>query len=132
MINAYIAANPNARSYASLGQLRYLSCIRHVDGVVGNSSSGLTEVPSFGKGTVNVGDRQRGRLKAASVIDCAPTRLAISAALAQLYSPEFQTILSAVRNPYGDGGASERVVNTLAAVQLEGILKKRFFNLPVE
>lgn len=130
MINAYVAANPNARAYASLGQLRYLSCIRQVDGVVGNSSSGLTEVPSFGKGTVNIGDRQRGRLKAASVIDCPPTRLAISAALAQLYSPEFQTTLSAVRNPYGDGGASERVVKTLAVVQLEGILKKRFLDLP--
>jgi GDP/UDP-N,N'-diacetylbacillosamine 2-epimerase (hydrolysing) len=130
MINAYVAANHNARAYASLGQLRYLSCIRHVDGVVGNSSSGLTEVPSFGKGTVNIGDRQRGRLRAASVIDCPPTRLAISAALVHLYSTEFQTTLTTVRNPYGDGGASQRVVETLASIQLDGILKKRFFDLP--
>jgi GDP/UDP-N,N'-diacetylbacillosamine 2-epimerase (hydrolysing) len=130
MINTYVAGKSHARSYVSLGQLHYLSCIRHVDGVVGNSSSGLTEVPSFCKGTVNIGDRQRGRLKAASVIDCAPTRLAIAEALAHLYSPEFQTTLTTVHNPYGDGGASERVVQTLAAVQLNGILKKRFFDLP--
>jgi GDP/UDP-N,N'-diacetylbacillosamine 2-epimerase (hydrolysing) len=130
LINTYVARNSHARAYVSLGQLHYLSCIRHVDGVVGNSSSGLTEVPSFCKGTVNIGDRQRGRLKASSVIDCQPTRLAILEAVAQLYSPEFQTSLAAVRNPYGDGGASERVVQTLAAVRLEGILKKRFFDLP--
>lgn len=130
MINTYVADNSNACVYASLGQLRYWSCIRHVDGVVGNSSSGLTEVPSFGKGTVNIGDRQRGRLKAASVIDCQPTRLAISGAIARLYSPEFQAILTTVRNPYGHGGASESVVSTLAAIPLEGILKKRFYDLP--
>jgi GDP/UDP-N,N'-diacetylbacillosamine 2-epimerase (hydrolysing) len=72
MINKFVASHSNAQAYVSLGQLRYLSCIKYVDGVVGNSSSGLTEVPSFAKGTINVGDRQRGRLKAESVIDCDP------------------------------------------------------------
>jgi len=126
MIEKFVANRPNARAYTSLGDLRYLSCIRHVDGVVGNSSSGLTEVPSFGKGTVNIGDRQRGRLKAASVIDCKPDREAIGAALHQLYSSAFRATLTAVRNPYGDGGASEKIVRLLQDQPLEYILKKSF------
>lgn len=131
MVTQFVASHPNARVYTSLGQLRYLSCVSHMDGVVGNSSSGLAEVPSFGKGTVNIGDRQRGRIKAGSVIDCMPDRFAISAALEQLYSKKFQEKLKIVQNPYGDGGASKRVVETLAGVSLEGILKKRFFDLPL-
>lgn len=129
MVEKFVARHKNTRAFTSLGQLRYLSCIQHVDGVVGNSSSGLTEVPSFGKGTINIGDRQRGRLKAGSVIDCAPERAAIVAALNQLYSPLFQEKLKTVRNPYGDGGASRRVVETLAKIPLEGLIKKRFFDL---
>ncbi len=131
LINNFVAEHSNARVFTSLGQLRYLSCIRHADGVVGNSSSGLAEAPTFAKGTINIGDRQRGRLKASSVIDCAPERSAISAALAYLYSPSFQASLATVRNPYGDGGATERVVKTLATVSLNDILKKRFYNLLV-
>jgi GDP/UDP-N,N'-diacetylbacillosamine 2-epimerase (hydrolysing) len=126
MVEQFVASHPNARAYTSLGQLRYLSCISQVDGVVGNSSSGLAEVPSFRKGTVNIGDRQRGRLKAQSVIDCAPERQAISQALRTLYSPEFQARLPHVRNPYGEGGASEKVVRVLQEYPLDGLLKKTF------
>jgi GDP/UDP-N,N'-diacetylbacillosamine 2-epimerase (hydrolysing) len=131
MINRFVATHANARAFTSMGQLNYLSCVSHVDAVVGNSSSGLTEVPSFRKGTVNIGDRQRGRLKAASVIDCLPERAAIASAIQRVYSPQFQGALTTVRNPYGDGGASERIVDTLKRVQLEGILKKRFFDSPL-
>lgn len=130
IIRRFVTDHPNARAYTSLGQLRYLSCVSHVDGVVGNSSSGLMEVPSFHKGTVNIGDRQRGRLKAESVIDCAPERTAISTALERMYSPEFQERLKTASNPYGDGGASERIVEELARVPLGDILKKSFFDLP--
>jgi GDP/UDP-N,N'-diacetylbacillosamine 2-epimerase (hydrolysing) len=100
-----------------------------VDGLVGNSSSGLIEAPSFKKGTINIGDRQRGRLRAASVIDCAADRQAIDAALQQLYSPEFQSRLPAVRNPYGEGGASARIIPILRDYPLEFILKKTFYDL---
>jgi GDP/UDP-N,N'-diacetylbacillosamine 2-epimerase (hydrolysing) len=127
MIERFVASHSNARAYVSLGEQRYLSCIRYVDAVVGNSSSGLIEVPSFGKGTVNIGDRQRGRLKASSVIDCAPQRSAIDAALQHLYSPTFQAQLSTARNPYGEPGASEKVVAVLRDYPLEGILKKTFY-----
>ncbi|MBT7950861.1 MAG: UDP-N-acetylglucosamine 2-epimerase (hydrolyzing) [Gammaproteobacteria bacterium] len=128
VIEDFVASHSNARAYTSLGQLRYLSCIQHVDGVVGNSSSGLTEAPSFKKGTINIGDRQRGRLKAESVIDCIPERLAITKALQELYSDKFKGKLMDVHNPYGDGGASERVVDMLAEISLEDILKKHFFD----
>jgi GDP/UDP-N,N'-diacetylbacillosamine 2-epimerase (hydrolysing) len=128
-INHFVADHPNACVFTSLGQRRYLSTLQFVDGVVGNSSSGLAEVPSFRKGTVNIGDRQRGRIKAESVIDCAPERHAIAAALNALFAASFQAGLPGVRNPYGDGGASERIVEVLATVSLEHILKKRFYDM---
>lgn len=130
MINRFVADHANARAYASLGQMRYLSCMRYVDGVVGNSSSGLTEVPTFRKGTINIGDRQRGRLKAESVIDCPPERDAIAAAVQMLYSPAFQERLESVRNPYGDGGASRKIVEILETYPLQSILKKTFYDFP--
>jgi len=120
----------NAKVYTSLGQLRYFSCLAQVDGVVGNSSSGLLEAPSFKIGTVNIGDRQKGRLKAESVIDCEPNSESIQAALKTLYSDDFQGSLSSVINPYGNGGASDAIVKVLAEYPLENIRKKQFFNFP--
>ena len=128
MVEQFVAQHPNARAYTSLGQLRYLSCIAQVDGVVGNSSSGLAEVPSFKKGTINIGDRQRGRLQAASVINCEPTRQSIEAALKRLYFDDFQVSLSQVLNPYGEGGASEKIIASINSAALEDVLKKRFYD----
>jgi len=129
-VEAYVAGRPNAKVYTSLGQLRYLSAIAHVDAVVGNSSSGLAEVPSFRKATVNIGDRQKGRLKAQSVIDCTPERESIKAALAQAYSADFQASLSQVVSPYGDGGASQKILRTLEIHDFAGSLKKTFHDIP--
>jgi GDP/UDP-N,N'-diacetylbacillosamine 2-epimerase (hydrolysing) len=128
-INEFCTSHPQARAYTSLGQLRYLSCIKHVDGVIGNSSSGLAEVPSFHKGTVNIGDRQRGRLRAASVIDCSADRMSIRKAINQLFSPSFLASLPSIQNPYGNGGASVTVVKTLERYSFDNLLKKRFFDL---
>ena len=128
MVEQFVAQHPNARAYTSLGQLRYLSCIAQVDGVVGNSSSGLTEVPSFKKGTINIGDRQRGRLQAASVINCEPIRQSIEGALKRLYSADFQVTLNQALNPYGEGGASEKIIASIKSAALEHILKKRFYD----
>ena len=130
MVEQFVAQHANARAYTSLGQLLYLSCIAHVDGVVGNSSSGLAEAPSFRKGTINIGDRQRGRLQAASVINCEPTQRNIAATLKKLYSSNFQASLRKVRNPYGEGGASEKVVKTIKYYAIDGIAKKVFYDLP--
>ncbi len=129
LIDAYVATHSNAKAFTSLGQLRYLSCLQQVDGVVGNSSSGLLEVPSFKKGTINIGDRQLGRLKAHSVIDCAPNREDISHAIGKLYTPDFQLQLKTVINPYGEGGASEKIVEKLRLVSFNNLLKKHFYDL---
>ena len=131
MVEQFVAQHANTRVYTSLGQLRYLSLIAHVDGVVGNSSSGLLEVPSFKKGTINIGDRQRGRLQAASVINCESNRSDIAAALQRLYSADFQGGLIHVRNPYGEGGASDKVVETIKRHPIDSIAKKAFHDLPV-
>lgn len=130
MVKQFASQHANAHAFTSLGQLGYLSCIAQVDGVVGNSSSGLVEVPSFKKGTINIGERQRGRLQASSVINCHPTQESIVDAIKILYSPTFQVDLSQVHNPYGEGGASEKVVDKLKSVDIENIIKKVFYDLP--
>ncbi|WP_343517845.1 UDP-N-acetylglucosamine 2-epimerase [Sphingomonas sp.] len=129
MVDRFVAARDNARVFTSLGQLRYLSCMRLMDGVVGNSSSGLIETPSFGIGTVNIGDRQAGRLKAASVIDCAPQQDAIEAALERLFSDDFRKGLAGVENPYGTGGATTAILDVLRRHPLSGLLKKSFHDI---
>lgn len=128
-INDFCSHHPHAQAFTSLGQLRYLSCIEHVDGVVGNSSSGIAEVPSFKKGTINIGDRQKGRIKAASVIDCEPNRISITRGIEKLYSQEFQETLENVNSPYGNGGASEQIINILESQSFANLLKKQFNNL---
>jgi len=131
MLQDYAASRLHtAKVWTSLGQLRYLSCLRYVDGVVGNSSSGLIEAPSFHVGTVNIGERQQGRLKAASVIDCAPTRQGIAHALCELFSEKFRASLSQIRNPYGEGGAATRIAAILSACDPGSLLKKKFYDLP--
>jgi UDP-N-acetyl-D-glucosamine 2-epimerase, UDP-hydrolysing len=132
MIERFSSQHSNAHVFTSMGQLNYLSCMQHVDGVVGNSSSGLAEAPTFRVGTINIGDRQRGRLKAGSVIECDPEREAIAEAVRKLYSPEFKSFLSTVRNPYGDGGASERTVQVVREYPLESLIKKSFHDLAYE
>jgi GDP/UDP-N,N'-diacetylbacillosamine 2-epimerase (hydrolysing) len=127
-IDNFVVRNPHAKAFAALGQQRYFSCLAHCDMVVGNSSSGLTEAPSFKKPTVNIGDRQRGRLKASSVIDCEPTAASISAALDRACSADFKRSLANAINPYGDGGAADKVLATLKAHPLESLIPKVFFD----
>ncbi|RYE88974.1 MAG: UDP-N-acetylglucosamine 2-epimerase (hydrolyzing), partial [Myxococcales bacterium] len=126
-IDALVEAHPNMRAYTSLGQLRYLSAMAACDAVVGNSSSGLYEAPSLGRPTVNIGDRQRGRLQAASVLDCPPEASAIEATIRRA----FTLSCAGVVNPYGDGHAAERIVAVLRGLpDPRALLQKRFFLLP--
>lgn len=130
MIDEYVSKNAHkAVCFASLGQLRYLSALQFVDAVVGNSSSGLAEVPSFKIATINIGDRQKGRIKACSVVDCEPTKKSIIYAFDKLYSEEFQELLKTVQNPYGNGCASKKILQVLKSVQLDDILKKSFYDI---
>jgi len=114
-----------------LGHRRYLSCLRHVSVMVGNSSSGLTEAPSFRLPVVNVGDRQQGRVRAQNVIDVACTREAIRNGIAKALSPGFRTSLRTIRNPYAryrDGRTSERIKNVLRDTEISAALLKKHFN----
>ena len=132
MIDEYVAKNSHKSiGFSSLGQLRYLSALKFVDSVVGNSSSGLLEAPSFKIGTINIGDRQKGRIKAESVIDCEAKKVEISKAFGEIYSKEFQEKLKNVENPYGENCPSNQIVEVLKNVNLASILKKSFYDLKV-
>jgi UDP-hydrolysing UDP-N-acetyl-D-glucosamine 2-epimerase len=126
MIDEYIESHKHAKAAASLGQLRYLSMVAQVDAVVGNSSSGLYEVPSFKKPTVNIGDRQKGRLQASSVINCRPESVAILRAIKEAFTRDCSDVV----NPYGDGDSSPKIMAALKAVpDYRALLKKHFFDL---
>ncbi len=123
MTDDYVASHPNARAYTSLGQLRYLSLMAQVDVVVGNSSSGLYEAPSLGKPTVNIGDRQKGRLQATSVLNCRAAADEIVAAIREAFTRD----CSGTVNPYGDGYSSERIVKLIKEMNdPQALLKKHF------
>ncbi|MEK6477782.1 UDP-N-acetylglucosamine 2-epimerase [Catalinimonas sp. 4WD22] len=129
MIQEYVQKHPEkAVAFKSLGQLRYLSALKYVDAVVGNSSSGLLEAPSFKVGTINIGDRQEGRVKADSVINCAPDYQSLKKAFDKLYSADFQTLLTQVTNPYDQGNASGKICHILKYLKLDSLLKKVFYD----
>jgi len=129
LIKDYCTIRKNSKYYVSLGQKKYFSTIQFVDGVVGNSSSGLLEVPTFKKGTINIGNRQKGRLRAKSVIDCDANKISISKSIEKLYSKEFQSELNNTVNPYGEGDASNKIFNIIKENLSNISLKKHFYNL---
>jgi GDP/UDP-N,N'-diacetylbacillosamine 2-epimerase (hydrolysing) len=130
MIDEYVDKNPHKSvGFSSLGQLRYLSALQYIDAVVGNSSSGLIECPSFKIGTINIGDRQRGRIKAKSVIDCAPRKKDIKRSFEIIYSKPFQKLLKTVYNPYDNGLSSKKIVKILKKTKLQNLIKKSFFTV---
>ncbi|MGE5423468.1 MAG: UDP-N-acetylglucosamine 2-epimerase [Ignavibacteriales bacterium] len=126
MVDEYVTKHSAAQAYISLGQVRYLSTIAQVDAVVGNSSSGLYEVPSFKKPTVNIGDRQKGRLQAESVINCKVQATQIYNAITTAFDME----CSAISNPYGDGNSSTKILAHLKKIRnFKSLLKKQFYLL---
>ncbi|MDC1418117.1 UDP-N-acetylglucosamine 2-epimerase [Candidatus Thioglobus sp.] len=129
MVDDYVAKNDNTIAFKSMGQLNYLSALQFMDAVLGNSSSGLIEAPSFKIGTIDIGDRQKGRIKATSVLSCLPKKESIDSALVKLYSQKFQDNINKVVNPYGLGGASKKIVKIIKNTNLDNIVKKSFFNL---
>lgn len=131
-IEEYVRNKPNSsRLYDSLGQVRYLSSLNHCSAVIGNSSSGLIEAPVFSKPTVNIGDRQRGRLKAKSVIDCGGQSLEIEQAISRALSPEFQTVIQKMNLPYGSGNTTEKIIDIIKSTNLKDIIKKEFYDIEV-
>jgi GDP/UDP-N,N'-diacetylbacillosamine 2-epimerase (hydrolysing) len=128
-IKNFCSINKNAKYFLSLGHDNYLSTIQYVDAVVGNSSSGIIEVPSFKKGTINIGDRQQGRLKAKSIIDCKINFMSIKNAINFLYSKNFQKSLKNIKNPYDKGEPSKKIINILEKQKFNNLLKKSFYKI---
>jgi UDP-hydrolysing UDP-N-acetyl-D-glucosamine 2-epimerase len=129
----FAQARARTRLVTSLGDDAYASLLRHADVMVGNSSSGVIEAASFALPAVNIGNRQRGRVRAANVIDVGHTREEIGAGLHRALSAEFRPTLADLRNPYGDGHAAPRIVGVLTRVELgPRLITKRFVDLPPE
>lgn len=127
MIDEFVKQHSTtAVAHTSLGQLRYLSTVRYVDAVVGNSSSGIIEAPCFNIPTVNIGDRQRGRIMSETVTCCSPHSSDIRTALSKALQFDKEREYN---NPYGDGHASERIITILKTTK-EINLKKSFFDVP--
>jgi UDP-hydrolysing UDP-N-acetyl-D-glucosamine 2-epimerase len=126
MLEQFVESHANATVHTSLDQHYYLNTVAQVNAVVGNSSSGLYEVPSFQKPTVNIGDRQKGRLQAVSVLQCAAKTDAISEAIRKAFVLD----CSAAVNPYGDGHSAPRILKALKGIEVPSLLlKKGFFDL---
>lgn len=125
LIDEFVASRPHARVYTSLGQLRYLSLLAQADAIVGNSSSGLYEAPTLKKPTVNIGDRQKGRLQADSVLNCPASAKEIEQTIRRAFTLD----CSMTVNPYGDGESSPRIVSLLKEAETAGLLQKRFWDM---
>lgn len=131
MIHRYVDSNPGrCRVFASLGQRRYLSLLKYCDAVIGNSSSGLTEAPSFGIPTINIGNRQKGRLRASSVLDFPEEGISMEDIIRKALASSFRDVAANTVNPYGTGGASGKIKDILKETDLNGLLGKRFFDIP--
>lgn len=113
----------------SLGQARYLSAIKHAAAVVGNSSSGIIEVPSFNVPTVNIGTRQKGRLAATSVLHCEATTLAIQSSLTSALNGSYRQDDAKIHNPYGQGNASQQVISIMKNLKFTAV--KSFYDVKV-
>jgi UDP-N-acetylglucosamine 2-epimerase (non-hydrolysing)/GDP/UDP-N,N'-diacetylbacillosamine 2-epimerase (hydrolysing) len=127
IIDEYASTRPD-RVYAStsLGQIRYLSAMKHCDIVIGNSSSGIIEAPVFKKPTVNIGNRQSGRLKAESIIDCEDSVESIQRAIKKGLTTDF----SGVKSVYGHGNTSLEIKNILKVATLKDVIVKKFYDIP--
>ena len=129
-INGFVTRNSDrAKAYKSLGVLRYLSVMKQVAAVVGNSSSGLLEVPSFGIPTLNIGDRQNGRIAAESVYNSAPDKDSVLKGLEKVLSKEFRELAYVVRNPYEKANTAEEIFKVISTYPLNGINQKKFYNI---
>ena len=116
-------------AFTSLGKIRYLSALQYISAVVGNSSSGIIEVPSFGIPTLNIGDRQKGRIAAESVIHCGTSKNEIMIGLLQILSEEMRGKMKLQSNPYEKQGTTEAIVRIIKNVSIENLLQKSFYNL---
>lgn len=131
IIEKYSKEYNNIHLYDSLGMRRYLSALKYAEFVIGNSSSGLIEAPSFRIPTINIGDRQKGRIQAESIINCRPNTNEIIEAVEKALSSAYRTGLMQMSNPYGDGNTSDKIVQITSDFLLNDKfdIKKTFYDL---
>lgn len=133
MIDKYVNKNSlKSRAYLSMGQLNYLSALKYVDLVIGNSSSGLIEAPSFKTPTINIGDRQRGRIMPESVISCGTSKKEIVKSIVKGLSVEFKNEISSIKNPYEHKNTSNKIASKLKSINIDNLLKKKFHNIDLK
>ncbi len=134
LFDQYVLEHKNAKVYNSLGTARYLSAMKYSEMIIGNSSSGILEAPSFQIPTVNIGDRQKGRIRAESIIDCQPCKDAIVKAMKKARDRHFREKLLGIKSPYGDGETSSRIISILKEklCNSEINIKKKFYDIPIK
>lgn len=129
-IRNFVSRNNNrAVVFSSLGKIRYLSALNYISAVVGNSSSGILEVPSFGIPTLDIGDRQKGRIAATSVVHCGTTVEEISIGFDKIFSEDILSVAKERKNPYEKEGTVEFIIRVLKSYPLENMIQKTFYNL---
>ena len=128
-IKSFVSRKKNSKLFPSLGQKLYFSCIKVFDGVVGNSSSGIIEVPSFQKGSINIGNRQKGRIAAKNVINCKNNETSIDFSIKKLLSKKFKEDIKKNKNPYFQKNTSTNIVNILKKLPFKDLPYKNFFDL---
>ena len=133
-IDEFVEKNKNCKSYYSLGLLRYLSAVQYSEFVIGNSSSGIVEVPAFGIPTINIGDRQKGRLQANSILNCEPEKEDIIRQIKMARREEFKNNIKIDQNPYKGKDTSKLIIETIKRfLYIEKIeLKKQFYDVKFE
>lgn len=131
MIDSFVADHDNCVAYASLGIKRYVNLLRFSEGMIGNSSSGIREAPTIGIPTINIGNRQKGRLQADSILNCVPEKKEIIKAVRESQKQSFKERARNTVNPYGDGNASERIVQTITEYLYQDkiCLEKKFYDV---
>ena len=128
-IKKFIKLNKNCFFYKSLGQVNYFSFLNQVDVIIGNSSSGILEMPYFKKATINLGDRQLGRLQSKTVINIPIKKKEILKSLKKILSFSFKNKIKKEKTPYGNGGASECIVKILKKTRTDNLFQKKFYNI---
>lgn len=129
LVQKFANENSNSCLVKSLGQNLYYSCLAHIDGVVGNSSSGILEAPAFRVGTVNIGNRQKGRICPESIVNCSPNRTEIFKSVEKILSKEFRKRIKTFENPYGEGGAVEKIIREINNINLRELKIKKFYDI---
>ena len=126
IIKRFVEKNPNSYCFSSLDQAEYFSMVKNCNIVIGNSSSGVIEIPSLRVAVLNIGNRQDGRLKSEAIINCPPKRNKIIKNIEKLLTPMMRKKIKKIKNPYDNGDAPQKIVNILEKIKIKNLIRKNF------